>query len=127
MSEIRSLVRDAVSSVHPGIVDAWPRVRWLVYIGLACVIVAFWLKPTLFGVKISVAANEVLSILLASLAHWVLFNPLYTNSRNSEFPSDLPFSQHINYLANIVEEVVFYITLAMMVAASMNLWGVGLG
>ena len=127
MSEIRSWIRDTVSSIHPGIVSAWPRIKWLAYIGVVCVMIAFWLKPTLFGVKISVAANEVLAILLASLAHWVLFHPLYTNSRSNEFPADLPFSQHINYMANIVEEVVFYLTLAIMVAASMNLWGVGLG
>ena len=127
MIEIKSLIRDAVSSIHPGIVSAWPRIKWLAYIGVVCVMIAFWLKPTLFGVKISVAANAILAAFLAWQIHWVLFHRLYNDSLVDEFPADLPFSQYVNYAANVIQQVVFYITLAITVAALMNLWGVGLG
>lgn len=116
-----------VERFDPDLAAGWSRARGWLVLAVICMAVTLWIKPEQFGVTMSLESKFSVAVISAWLVHRTFFYALYRGSQLAELDPNLPGSALANYWGNIIQQGVYFITLALVMLGSLSFWGVGLG
>lgn len=116
-----------VDRFDPDLAAGWSRARGWLVLAVICMAMTLWMRPEQFGVAVSLESKFAVAVLSAWLVHRTFFYALYRGSLTAELDPSLPGAQLANYWGNIIQQAIYYGTLALVMMGSLSFWGVGLG
>ncbi len=127
MTRLRDVFWRWIGRFDPDLAAGWSRARGWLVLAILCMALTLWSRPEQFWVTMSLEAKFAVAVISAWLVHRTFFYALYRGSTTNELDPSLPGAQIANFWANVVQQTIYYATLALVMMGSLSFWGIGLG